>query len=283
MISVIARAETSQNLAKFSGERTLQNIHPNFTPPAKHTMQNLLQQIQTTLNKGILGHEEEIRNHLQDYVKAGHTDWTQYRLFAPCKYSRNLVEISKDFECIVICWDDNQESPIHNHTAQNCWFAVLEGNIEEVYYTYDEKMHKVTEGERSMLTCGKAGWIKDDIALHKVRSVGGKACTLHIYSKPIPFCDIYDPISGEVARRKSGFFSVKGLKQCIEGTSTYLELYRQLEEELLQNPKPQQQSLLPNPAENTNTSANVMFGTSSSIMSMVSETFGRNKEEFSAW
>jgi len=197
-------------------------------------MQNLLDQLRARVREGITGHEEHFRALLADYVTSGLEDWHQYRLFAPYKYARNLVDITMDLECIVICWDDNQESPIHNHNSQHCWFAVLEGCVEEVRYVYDQTSGVITEGTKDVLTNGHVCYIRDEIALHKVRSVGGKSCTLHIYSKPIPFCNIYDPVSGEVSRRNSGFYSVRGLKQCSEGTAAYLEIYRQLTEELLQ-------------------------------------------------
>jgi len=244
-------------------------------------METLLQQLRTILSKGAQGREEEIRSHLSSYTKAGHLDWHQYRLFAPCKYSRNLVEINLDFECIVICWDENQESPIHNHTAQNCWFAVLEGNVEEIHFSYDEKTSKLTEGRGCQYSCGDVSWIKDDIALHKVRSVGGKACTLHIYSRPIPYCNIYDPQTGEVTQRKCGFFSVKGTKQCSEGTATYLELYRQIEE-MIQNVPSQSSLLPPSPSQAEKDSSKAVLVPS--IMSFVEDSKScASKEEFSAW
>jgi len=249
-------------------------------------MELLLQQLRTSLANGAQGHEQEIHSHLTSYIKAGNKDWHKYRLFAPCKYSRNLVEINIDFECMVICWDENQVSPIHNHTAQNCWFAVLEGNVEEIYYSYDATTKKLTEGIRSVYSCGEVSWIKDDIALHKVRSVGGKACTLHIYSRPIPYCNIYDPLTGEVQQRKSGFFSVGGAKQCSEGTATYLELYRQVEE-MLKNSISEPTSLslpppLPSCQDEKDDGSKAIFG--SSIMSFVedSKTY-ESKEEYTAW
>jgi len=169
-------------------------------------MNTLIQQLRDAFSDGIKGRENVIVDILSSYVREGNNDWQEYRLFAPAKYARNLVEMNVDFEAIVICWDENQESPIHNHTAQNCWLAVLEGNLEEVYYDYNEETKTMKQGISSSFTCGQVSYISDDIALHKVKSVGGRACTLHIYNRPIPFCNIYDPITGNVTERKAGFF-----------------------------------------------------------------------------
>eukprot|EP01123_Difflugia_compressa_P015313 TRINITY_DN8522_c0_g1_i1.p1 TRINITY_DN8522_c0_g1~~TRINITY_DN8522_c0_g1_i1.p1 ORF type:complete len:273 (+),score=44.03 TRINITY_DN8522_c0_g1_i1:68-886(+) len=272
-------------------------------------MENLLSNIRNTLEGGATGFEESVRSHMCSYIQQGNKDWHQYRLFAPLKYARNLVDINLQFEAIVICWDENQESPIHNHTAQNCWFAVLEGNVEEIYYSFNEQTKQITEGTKQSLSCGQVGWIKDDIALHKVRSVGGRACTLHIYSKPIPYCNIYDPATGDVIQRKCGFYSVRGLKQCTEGTSQYQELYRILEEELASKASlslsvpPTALSTLVIPLTNAttisqSTQSSIAVGSltgspfvtttfsSGSIMSMLSShnTGGNgSKEEFCAW
>lgn len=274
-------------------------------------MESLLQNLETLLSNGANGHEEEVRKLLEDYVRAQPLDWNKWRIFAPCKYARNLVKMTMNFEAIVICWDDNQESPVHNHSAQNCWFAVLEGNVEEVYYNLDSKTGRIAEGERNLHNFGQVGWIKDDIALHKVRAVGGKACTLHIYSKPIPLCNIYDPVTGEVTQRKCGFFSVDGKKQCPDGTAMYQQIYQLLETEIF-GTVPEVVNVVPPPFTTSSqgtleslvfppfttssqgtlegpvfppftSNQGTLFGTS--VMSMVSESTKCSglKEEFTLW
>uniref|UniRef100_A0A6B2LEQ0 Cysteine dioxygenase n=1 Tax=Arcella intermedia TaxID=1963864 RepID=A0A6B2LEQ0_9EUKA len=261
-------------------------------------MERLLEQLHFQFAKSEID-VEEVRLCIARYVQEGNTDWMKYRMFAPCKYARNLVDISMDFEAIVICWDENQESPIHNHTAQNCWFAVLEGNVEEVYYSYDSEAKKVTEGTRFCHRQADVGWIKDDVALHKVGSTGGKACTLHVYSKPIPFCNIYDPATGEVNTRKSGFYSVRGLKQDPETTSLISSIYSEIEALIPSDLTDSNHSIpcktapsllfdLPLRAEGEEQVSNEepgsqIFGGSGSIFSLVTESFtGKGtKEEFS--
>jgi hypothetical protein len=41
-----------------------------------------------------------------------------YMFFNQHKYARNLVEMNKHFELIVLCWESHQESPIHNHSVR---------------------------------------------------------------------------------------------------------------------------------------------------------------------
>jgi cysteine dioxygenase len=138
------------------------------------------------------------------------------------------VEINPDFEVIIICWDKNQESPIHNHSSQNCWFGVLEGSMEEVTYDYDQTTG-LTERNSNSFKRGDVGWVNSDSGIHKVRSPQHEVgITMHIYSKPIPMCLIYCPVTNTVSVRRMGFFTVKG-KKCAEGSSDcYRKLYEQL-------------------------------------------------------
>lgn len=240
-------------------------------------MNSLLQILHQNLKAKGIGFENTIADLLDNYVKSDCKDWQQYQFFAPCKYARNLVEINEDFEAIVLCWDANQESPIHNHTLQNCWFVVLEGTVEEIQYDVDDLSHKLYETKSTTLVKGQVGYIRDDIALHKVRSLNGQACTLHIYNRPIPYCNIYDPLTGDFTVRKSGFFTVKGQKSAPEITAHYLHIYEMIEASIAKEEEDKKSSsiVIPQPEESLHSTQ--------SFLSMVAEGGFSGKEEFSAW
>jgi len=60
-----------------------------------------------------------------------HCDWREFALASEQHYTRNLVAREARFELMVLCWGRDQASPIHNHEGQDCWMAVLEGEMEE--------------------------------------------------------------------------------------------------------------------------------------------------------
>jgi len=190
----------------------------------------LMDKLKEQFVRGTKGNENVIIDILNEYVTSGHKDYKAYQNFCELKYSRNLVEMNPDFEAIILCWLPGQESPIHNHSSQNCWFAVLEGNMEEIYYSFNEESKEISQiGEPHVYREGQVSWIYDDLALHKVKPFGGAGCTLHIYSKPIPQCNLYDPKTGTVTVRKLGFYTVnKKLTQGEEGCIPYSKLYERL-------------------------------------------------------
>jgi len=145
---------------------------------------------------------------------AQHDDWRSFALFAPDAYTRNLVARHESFELIVLCWQKDQESPVHNHAGQQCWMAILDGDIEEIQFEEPRAGHAGPLKRTSSRVCarGKVAYIDDDIALHVVRPVPGTmGASLHLYSRPIETCGIYDPDTGKVSQRTMRYHSVRGV------------------------------------------------------------------------
>ncbi len=43
------------------------------------------------------------------------TDWKKYISFSDIKYKKNLVKRNENLEMLIICWNNNQTSGIHDH------------------------------------------------------------------------------------------------------------------------------------------------------------------------
>lgn len=137
-------------------------------------------------------------------------DWRAFARFSPDQYTRNLVARNEHFEMIVLCWSVGQQSPIHNHASQNCWMAVLEGEIAEVQFRVVSSRGSIelAQGATKLYRPGQVGFINDDIALHRVAPAARSAgISLHLYSKPIDVCNVYDECSGLIERRQLQYFS----------------------------------------------------------------------------
>lgn len=144
-----------------------------------------------------------------DYARR-HDDWRAFARFSSEHYTRNLVARNDHFEMLVLCWGVGQQSPIHNHARQNCWMAVLEGEIAEIQFQYTEHAGSglLARGSTRLFRPGQVSFINDDIALHRVAPVDGRAgVSLHLYSKPIDVCNVYDELTGRVEQRQLEYFS----------------------------------------------------------------------------
>ncbi len=153
---------------------------------------------------------------LGDYART-QEDWREFAFFSEEGYTRNLVARDERFELMILCWGAGQESPIHNHEGQDCWMAVLEGEIEEVSFPAPPAAPGgsagplVRRGSRT-LSRGQVAFIRDEMGLHLVRpsTPGASGSTLHLYSAPYDECNCYDPATGRITRRKLSFFSDRG-------------------------------------------------------------------------
>ena len=149
---------------------------------------------------------------LSEYART-HEDWAEFALFDGAIYTRNLVGRNEHFEMLVLCWNVGQASPIHNHAGQNCWMAVLQGEIEELQFQAPPPGYvgRLVPGSSRTFGPGKVGFINDDIALHLVRPrAGEKGTSLHLYSRPIDTCNVYEESTGRIVPRKLAYHSVRG-------------------------------------------------------------------------
>ena len=89
----------------------------------------------------------------------------------------------------MLCWNPNQESPIHDHPCDGCWMQCIQGCVQECRY------------DSTTLTCisdttveeGNLAYITDSMGYHKVGnpSLTTPAITIHLYSPPFQKCTIW--------------------------------------------------------------------------------------------
>ncbi|MBK7874850.1 MAG: cysteine dioxygenase family protein [Planctomycetes bacterium] len=149
---------------------------------------------------------------LSAYAEA-HEDWKRFAHFKPDTYTRNLVARNEHFEMLVLCWSPGQASPIHDHAGQHCWMGILDGVVEETQFEFPaETGGPLRERATRSFSRGKVAYIHDDIGLHRVRpGPGSFGVSLHLYSKPIDTCRVFDPATGAVLEKTLLYHSVAGV------------------------------------------------------------------------
>jgi predicted metal-dependent enzyme (double-stranded beta helix superfamily) len=119
-------------------------------------------------------------------------------------YTRNLIDKTPLYELVAICWEMGQVSSIHNHLDQNCWMAVPVGRL--LVQNYRVKHEDIKAGrctiERSTqieLNPLQPTAVDPLEPVHKVynpREFGGRAVSLHVYSRPFDTCVVYSEEQG---------------------------------------------------------------------------------------
>lgn len=125
-----------------------------------------------------------------------------YAHFCEDKYVRHCFVHNEEYELLLLCWDDGQETPVHAHGGQDCWVRVMDGVIEEKRFRFLDHSEDLEEISRENNGPGALSYMNDRIGLHTLGAPFGRAISLHLYAKPIGSCKIYDSDGNYVEERE---------------------------------------------------------------------------------
>ncbi len=119
-------------------------------------------------------------------------------------YTRNLVYADAHFELMVLVWDQDATTAIHDHAGQHCWFTALSG-------TFDLQNYRRVSGGRAPgaariapaetlrgVSIGEPDYRHGDSDIHRVAVAPGceQAISLHVYANPLATCLVFDEERG---------------------------------------------------------------------------------------
>lgn len=111
-------------------------------------------------------------------------DYSQFVKFDQNKYNRSIVYKDQHIEMVVISWNPNQRTPLHDHPSNGCLLKVLDGNLIENIYEFnlvDKKCDYITS---KFLSAGNLSYKEHNKILHNIVNKNNQSITLHIYSPP---------------------------------------------------------------------------------------------------
>ena len=107
-------------------------------------------------------------------------------------YTRNCIVENEKFELILLCWEEGQKTPIHDHGGEECWVKVIQGEFRETIYKVDEAGELKTVKSTVSKTCDFSYMI-DFMGCHRLENLTrGRGMSLHLYAKPIRNCKMFD-------------------------------------------------------------------------------------------
>jgi cysteine dioxygenase len=115
-------------------------------------------------------------------------------MFSNGHYTRNLVsQGNKMFNLMILCWNEGQGSPIHDHSAAHCIVKVLDGSLAESLYEWPSATTGISLKKTSQFDAGQVTYMHDKIGLHAITnpSKSKKAVSLHLYSPPFEYCKTF--------------------------------------------------------------------------------------------
>jgi len=125
----------------------------------------------------------ELQYLLESYVGI---DWSNHVEFSDDKYKK-IIEFRNDLiDIIIICWNTNQSSGIHDHPSNGCLLRIMDGRLtENVYVNNDCLNEKFKLSKTKKLNENQISFIQGKNGLHNISNIGDiKTVSLHVYSPP---------------------------------------------------------------------------------------------------
>lgn len=140
------------------------------------------------------------------------SDYEPYAHFSREHYTRNCIARTDEFELILICWEEGQETPVHCHNNQECWVYVVKGEFDEYRFVESEKADEDLKIKRELnLEKNGISYMNDDMGFHSLSNVNdGRSMSLHLYMNPIDECNVFNEEEGEFELKQMAYYSFEG-------------------------------------------------------------------------
>lgn len=113
---------------------------------------------------------------------------------------------TEDYELVLLCWEEGQQTPIHCHGGMECWVHMVQGELEEKRFEQPDATIEPTLTNKMALTSSHLSYMNDDMGFHSLRNIyPGRSISLHLYAKPIDSCEIYNSDTGKGEARELSY------------------------------------------------------------------------------
>lgn len=142
-----------------------------------------------------------------------------YLFFSGTHYTRNLIHRCELFEIVALAWEVGQAAPVHNHRGQECWMGITHGRLEV-------RNFRLIESDTNLRTCklepsitytldpGNPAAVDPAEPIHSVHNMpefGQRAVSVHVYSRPLDWCEVYYPDKGRYMEMRLCYTSTNGV------------------------------------------------------------------------
>jgi cysteine dioxygenase len=126
-------------------------------------------------------------------------------------YTRNCVSRTSNYELLLLCWEEGQETPIHCHNGEECWVYLAEGKLREKRYAEIEgDLEKTADVQ---MTQSRLSYMNDALGYHSLHNLDkGRSISLHLYVGPIDECSVYKTEKDKFVFKELDYYSKNGEK-----------------------------------------------------------------------
>ncbi len=198
----------------------LQEVAPGSPPPSYIPLLQFVEGLRE-LSTGVIT-KDGLCRYLGNF-QINPSDLEPYKNWLPEKHARNLIFRNEMIELMLICWNIGNRTPLHTHNGQLGWMVMHEGklfveNFRHLECNKPENQQVVGMDclagataismqplETELVTPGgRLNTVDKEHTIHRISNLpewNEKAVSLHIYSKPIDSCVVFDLEESRCFRR----------------------------------------------------------------------------------
>jgi cysteine dioxygenase len=173
------------------------------------------------LSQGVIT-KQKIYDYLVTY-EIREQDLKRYEHWLPDRHTRNKIFRNDMMECMLICWPVGAITPLHTHNGQLGWMTMIRGKLivdnyhkaacnkpeNEQVVGMDclagaTKIEMEAVGTELVVPGGPLNTVDKTQTIHRIRNLSEwnePAVSMHIYSRPIDSCVVFDIVAGHCFRR----------------------------------------------------------------------------------
>jgi cysteine dioxygenase len=135
------------------------------------------------------------------------SDFEDHQMWSKECYTRNCLADTPQFELILLCWEPQQFSPIHDHGGEECWVKIIDGDFKETIYNKNNKGN-LTRIRTNFAKPNDITYMTDSMGFHRLKNESNKrGLSLHLYAKPIRNCQVFDENSDALVNKELSYDS----------------------------------------------------------------------------
>lgn len=112
-------------------------------------------------------------------LKYSGDDWKEHISLSNFSYNKKILYSNDVIDIVLISWNNNQSTKIHDHPDNGCLMRVMKGELIENIYTND-----LTYLKKNILKKNNCSYLEKNYILHNISNCNDVSVSLHIYSPP---------------------------------------------------------------------------------------------------
>lgn len=123
-------------------------------------------------------------------------EFEKYYTWSDEHYTRNCLARNSSFELMLVCWEEGQESVIHDYGEAMAWVHPLCGSLKEERYLLSTNGTGLIKISSLSIKEGEFSFVHKTGIHQYNNNYESRSVSLHLYVKPIEIRKIYDCSEG---------------------------------------------------------------------------------------